>query len=163
MIIAMRNEDFLDFLRYIKLPRGTLLSDGTTYRLGKQDFPPRKLRQELDSFEKILVLSDGNLHVVGGVLFYGSVDIQVTTLPRYRGRGYMSAIHKNGILKSECYPGQKVSIEPRELRSMNDFLKRDHMLRMIGLRAKNLPEVYSWLKCFHQVDCTEEEFINAYS
>lgn len=91
----MRNEDFLDFLRYIKLPRGILLVDGTTYCLEKQDFPPRKFRQELDSFEKILVLSDGNLHVVGGVLFYGSVDIQVTTLPRYRNRGYMSAIHKN--------------------------------------------------------------------
>lgn len=36
----MRNEDFLDFLRYIKLPRGILLGDGTTYRLKKQDFPP---------------------------------------------------------------------------------------------------------------------------
>ena len=159
----MKNEDFLAFLRYIKLPRGTLLSDGTTYRLGKEDFPPRKFRQELDSFEKILVLSDGNLHVVGGVLFYGSVDIQVTTLPHYRGRGYMSAIHRNGILESECYPGQKVSIEPGELRSMDDFLIRDHMLRMIGLRAKNLPEVYSWLNCFHLVDCSEVEFLRRYS
>lgn len=159
----MRNEDFLDFLRYITLPRGTLLGDGTTYCLEKQDFPPRKFRQELDSFEKILVLSDGNLHVVGGVLFYGSVDIQVTTLPRYRNRGYMSAIHKNGILEAECYPRQRVSIEPSELRSMDDFLKRDHMLRMIGLRAKNLPEVYSWLNCFHQVDCSKEDFINTYS
>ena len=69
----MRNEDFLDFLRYIKLPRGTLLEDGTTYRFCKSDFPPRKFRQELDTFEKILVLSDGLGHVVGGVLFYGTV------------------------------------------------------------------------------------------
>lgn len=159
----MRNEDFLDFLRYIKLPCGTLLYDGTTYRLGKQDFPPRKFRQELDSFEKILVLSDGDYHVVGGVLFYGRVDIQVTTLPRYRGQGYMSAIHKNGILESECYPGQQVSIEPSEIRRMEDFLKRDYMLRMIGLRPKNLPEVYRWLRFLHQVDCSEEEFINTYS
>ena len=159
----MRNEDFLDFLRYIKIPRGRLLGDGTTYRLCNSDFPPRKFRQELDSFEKILVLSDGFGHVVGGVLFYGSVDIQVTILPKYRGRGYMSEIHKNGILESECYPEQQVSIEPRELRSMNDFLKRDHMLRMIGLRAKNLSEVYSRLKYLHQIDCTEEEFISAYS
>ncbi len=30
-------------------------------------------------------------HVVGGVIFYGSVDMQVTMLPQYRGRGYMSA------------------------------------------------------------------------
>lgn len=159
----MRNEDFLDFLRYIKLPRGMLLNDGTTYRLGKEDFLPRKFRHELDAFEKILVLSDGNLHVVGGVLFYGNVDIQVTILPQSRGRGYMSAIHRNGVLESECYPGQKVSIEPGELRSMDDFLKRDHMLRMIGLRAKNLPKVYSWLRCLHQIDCSEEEFLRMYS
>ena len=90
----MRNEDFLAFLRYIKLPRGTLLSDGTTYRLGKGDFPPRKFRQELDSFEKILVLSDGNRHVVGGVLFYGSADIQVMTRLHYRGRGYMVSVKR---------------------------------------------------------------------
>lgn len=117
----------------------------------------------MDSFEKILVLSDGNLHVVGGVLFYGSYDLQVTTLPRYRNRGYMSAIHRNGILESECYPGQRVSIEPSELRSMDDFLKRAHMLRMIGLRAKNLPEVYSWLRMLRQIDCSEEEFARMYS
>ena len=159
----MRNEEFLDLLRYIKLPRGVLLDDGTTYRLGKKDFPPRKFRQELDSLEKILILSDGNLHVVGGVLFYGSDDIQVTTLPKYRNQGYMSAIHKNGILESECYPEQRVSIELSELRSMNDFLKRDHMLRMIGLRAKNLSDVYSWLKYIHQVDCSEEAFVCKYS
>ena len=82
----MRNEDFLDFLRYIKLPRGILLGDGTTYKLEKQDFPPRKFRRELEAFEKILVLSDGFDHVVGGVLFYGSYDIQVTILPRYRNQ-----------------------------------------------------------------------------
>lgn len=159
----MRNEDFLDFLRCIKLPRGTLLGDGTTYRLCKSDFPARKFRKELDSFEKILVLSDGYEHVVGGVLFYGNVDIQVTILPKYRGRGYMSAIHRNGILESECYPEQKVSIEVGELRSLDDFLVRDHMLRMAGLRAKNLPEIYGWLKMLRQVECSEEEFVKRYS
>ena len=159
----MRNEDFLDFLRYIKLPRGILLGDGTTYKLEKQDFPPRKFRSELEAFEKILVLSDGRDHVVGGVLFYGSYDIQVTILPRYRNQGYMSAIHKNGILASECYPGQQVSIVTDELRSMDDFLRRNHMLRMAGLKAKNLTEVYKWLSFFHQVDCSEEEFIHRYS
>ena len=75
----------------------------------------------------------------------------------------MSAIHKNGILAEECYPRQKVSIEPSELRSMEDFLKRDHMLRIIGLSAKNLPEVYKWLRMFRQVDCSEEEFIRRFS
>ena len=114
-------------------------------------------------FEKMLVLSDGNNHAVGGVLFYDSFDIQVTTLPKYRGRGYMSAIHKNGIMKSECYPDQKVSIVVDELRSLDDFLVRDHMLRMAGLRANNLPKVYEWLKYFRQVECSEEEFVRMYS
>ena len=111
----------------------------------------------------MLVLSDGNYHVVGGVLFYGSVDIQVTTLPKFRRQGYMSKIHRNGILASECYPNQKVSVAERELRSMDDFLVRDHMLRMAGLRAKNLPDVYKWLKMFRQVDCTEDEFLAEFS
>lgn len=99
----MTNDKFIEILRYIRLPRGTLLYDGTTYRLCRQDFPPRKFRDDLRMFEKMLVLSDGNDQVVGGVLFYDNFDIQVTTLPKYRGRGYMSAIHKNGIMESECY------------------------------------------------------------
>lgn len=65
----MRNDDFLDFLMYIDLPSGTLLGDLTTYRLCKCDFPSRKFWKELVNFEKILVLSDGFEHVVGGVLF----------------------------------------------------------------------------------------------
>ena len=159
----MRNEDFLDFLRYIKLPRGTLLRDGTTYRFTKEDYPPRKFREELASFEMILVLSDGSNHVVGGVLFYGSTDIQVTTLPKYRGQGFMSAIHKNGILATECYPDQKVSIVTSELHSLDDFMMRQRMLEMAGLRAKNLPEVYSWLRMFGFVNCSEEDFIHRFS
>lgn len=160
----MRNDDFIELLHYIKLPCGTLLCDGTTYRLGKEDYPPRKLKKELEYFEKILVLSDGMDNVVGGVLFYGSYDIQVTVFPRQRGKGYMSAIHKNGILKSECYPGQQVSIAVDELRSMNDFLLRDHMLKMAGLRAKNLPEVYRHLSFFHMVDeYDEERFLQDFS
>ena len=159
----MRNEDILDFLRYIKLPRGVRLRDGTTYRLGRHDFPPRKFREDLDDFEKILVLSDGDYHVVGGVLFYGSVDVQVSTLPRYRGHGYMSKIFKNGILAEKCYPGQKASIVLSELRCMEDFLKRHHLLSMIGVRAKNLQEVYKRLSMLEQVNCDEEEFIRIFS
>lgn len=159
----MRNDDFMFFLKSLKPPCGVLLCDGTTYRLEKKDFLHGKLRKELDAFEKILVLSDGNYHVVGGVLFYGDVDIQATVLPRFRGRGYMSAIHKNGIMKSECYPEQRVSIVPEELECMNDFLLRDHLLRLIGLRAKNLGEVYKHLSFFGWVDCSEEDFIRAYS
>lgn len=129
----------------------------------KKNFPPRKFKNDLDAFEKILVLSDGESHVVGGVLFYGSYDIQVTTLPRHRGCGYMSAIHKNVILASECYDNQQVSIVATELKCMDDFLIRHHMLKMAGLIANNLPEVYGWLRTIHAVDCDEETFIKEFS
>lgn len=160
---TMRNEDFLAILQYIKLPCGTLLRDGVTYRLGKQNFPIDRFSDELDSFDKILVLSDGNNHVVGGVLFYDCYDIQATILPKYRGLGYMSAIHKNGVLTDELYPGQKVSIATDELNCMDDFLMRDHLLQMIGLNAKNLSEVYRWLNMIGKVNCSEKEFISRYS
>lgn len=160
----MTNERFMEILRYIRLPRGTLLNDGTTYRLEKDDFPPRKFKKELEGFEKILVLSDGNGRVVGGVLFYDNVDIHVTTLPKYWSHGYMSAIHKNGILAEECYPNQKVSIVCKELESIEDFLLRNHMLKMAGLRAKNLLEVYERLNFINQVDGYDEEsFLREFS
>ena len=159
----MRKEVFQSILLYIKLPCGTLLRDGVTYCLGKQDFPTGKFSEELESFEKILVLTDGNNHVVGGVLFYDRCDIQATILPKYHGQGYMSAIHRNGVLTDELYPGQKVSIATDELRCMDDFLKRDHLLQMIGLSAKNLPDVYRRLSMLRQVNCSEKEFINMYS
>lgn len=53
--------------------------------------------------------------------------------------------------------------ESKYLRLADDFLVRDHMLRMTGFRATNLPEVYGWLKCFRQIDCSEEEFVRKYS
>ena len=100
----MRNETFEEILRSIRLPLGTLLSDGSTYRVEKQDFRvlSRRHQKDLDMFEKFLVLSDGLGTVVGGVLFYGAVDIQATVLEDYRGHGFMSAIHHNGIMAAEC-------------------------------------------------------------
>lgn len=65
----MTNDTLLSILRYIKRPRGTLLYDGTTYRLTKQDFPPRRFRDDLEAFDKLAVLSDGNNNAAGGVLF----------------------------------------------------------------------------------------------
>lgn len=159
----MKNNTFTDILRYIKLPCGTLLSDGTTYRLERADFPTQKFRKDLELFEKMLVLSDGKNNVVGGVLFYGNVDIQATTLPEYRNRGYMCAISKNGILQSECYDGQQVSIAPGELENMDDFLLRYHLLQIAGLKVKNLKEIFDELNFFRAVSMREDEFIKRYS
>lgn len=85
-------------------------------------------------FEKFLVLTDGMGTVVGGVLFYGSVDIQATVLEEYRGRGFMSAIHHNGIMSTECYEEQKVSIVMKdryetELEELNQLTKKRDELR----------------------------------
>ena len=158
----MTNDTLLSILRYIKLPRGTLLDDGTTYRLIKHDFPPRKFKDGLEMFDKLLVLSDGNYNAVGGVLFYGPVDIQATTLPKYRGQGYMSAISRNGILRSECYEDQQVSIYEKELRTMDDFLMKYHLIETAGLKVKNLPKIYKELVFWRAVDMSEEEFIRTY-
>lgn len=146
----MRNETFEEILRSIRLPLGTLLFDEKTYRVEKQDFRAlgKRHQKDLNMFEKFLVLSDGERSVVGGVLFYGAVDIQATMLEEYRGRGFMSAIHHNGIMSAECYEGQKVSIVTSEFYTMDEFLCRNHLLKMAGLTAKNLPEVYAHLRCF---------------
>ena len=121
------------------------MRDGTTFRLEKKDYPIL-YKDDLKYFNRILVLTDGNMHVVGGVLFYSN-DIQVTILPKYRGHGYMSAIHKNGILQEECNNEgiASVSLEFSELNSMDDFLLRRHMLSYTDLDINNLDIVYDHL------------------
>lgn len=49
----------------------------------------------------------------------------------------MSTISKNGILRSECYEGQQVSIDVRELDNMNDFL-RYRLVETAVLRVKEI-------------------------
>ena len=62
----------------------------------------------------MLVLSNEH-RVVGGVLFYGSVDIHIFVLPEYRGKHFMSKIHNNGILKAELPPKQKISLNINDI------------------------------------------------
>ena len=164
----MRNDDFEELLRRIKLPMGILLDDETTFRIEEPLFSQlgRKAIRELTNFEKFLVLSDGCLNVVGGVLFYGNTDLQVTILPEHRGNHYMSTIHKNGILASECYEGQRVSLELHEIKTMDDFLLRIHMLNYIDVPAKNMIEVYKhlkWLRLPELVTYDENRFVREFS
>ena len=164
----MRNSDFEELLRKIKLPMGVLLADGKTFRIEEPLFHlfGKTAVKELTNFEKFLVLSDGKLNVVGGVLFYGNTDLQVTIFPEYRGSHYMSSIHKNGILMSECYEGQRVSLEVREIDTMDDFLLRIHMLKYVGIPVKNLSEIYKHLKFFRvpELDGVDEDtFVREYS
>lgn len=162
--LLMTNDDFLYMLKHIDLPCGVLLSDNTTYRLETNDYSTLKYKEELEGIDKVLVISDGKLNVVGGVLFYGGYDIQITTLPQYRNKGYMSAIHRNGILYRECYPNLYVSLVTREIRHWQDFHLRHHLVKLAGLIIRNLPEVYKHLFIIRETNgYTEEAFIKKFS
>lgn len=137
----MTMEAFDCILRHITLPIGKLLEDGRTYRLslseGDIEIQDEEAWKMLGYFDKLLVLSDGEGHVVGGVLFYGRFDLQVLMLDEYKGCGYMSAIHGNGILRAELDPEQEVSICMDGIASVDDFNMKVHLLSLIGLKAKN--------------------------
>ena len=82
----MTNEGFRVVLSNIKLPCGKLLDDGTTYFLEWDDVPivysPTNMvrgNKPVNLLEgcPLLVLSDGNNNVVGGVVIWGHDDIQI--------------------------------------------------------------------------------------
>ncbi len=143
----MTESAFENLLRSIHLPFGELLPDGSTYRVTSKDFEllTDKQRKDLVTLDKFLIVTDKGTKVVGGVLFYGEYDIQITIFPEYRNRHYMSAIHQNGILKSECYPNQRVTLVPDAIESFDDFRKKHYLLSCLQLRATNIEEVFEHL------------------
>lgn len=172
-MITITETDFEKILRSIRLPIGQLLDDGSTYRVSLDDFvhlKPRD-RKELSGFEKFLVLTDNGKCVVGGILFYGPYDIQAFTLKEFRGMHFMSNIHRNGILKSECYHNQMVSVEYQMISSYDDFLMKHHLLSCAGLQIKNLGKIYDYFNVFRNLseeyngfqNVSREEFIDKFS
>lgn len=168
----MKDEVFEEILRCVKLPLGELLQDGSTYRITSKDFNKfdTKHIKELCDFDKFLVLTNGQLIVVGGILFYGSVDIQATIFLEYRGKHFMSSIHKNGILKSECYPNQKVTISKHTIESFDDFCMKHYLLSCAELKVSNLTEIHKYFNIFKECEKFEgfqqdnlEEFIERFS
>jgi len=168
----MRNEVFEEILQCVELPLGELLSDGNTYRIAAREFNKinTKHQEELNLFEKFLALTCNQKTVVGGVLFYGSTDIQVMIFPEYRGNHYMSKIHKNGILESECYENQQVTVSKDTIESFNDFCMKHYLLSCADLKISNLAEIYKYFNMFK--DCNRfggfqhyslEEFIKKFS
>ena len=145
----MKEEVFEEILRCVHLPLGELLCDNSTYRISADDFCNIKTKHidELNNFDKFLVLSKEQ-EVVGGVLFYGATDIQATIFPEYRGMHFMSEIHKNGILKSECYPNQKVNVSKYTLNSFGDFLMKHYLLSCADLKISNLAEIHKYFNMF---------------
>ncbi len=166
----MTDETFEKLLRKIKLPLGDLLSDKSTYRLVSKDFKELKgFIKALSSFEKMLVLTHEQ-KVVGGVLFYNSVDIHAFVLPEYRGKHFMSKIHKNGILKAELYPEQQVTVNISDIESFDDFVMKHYLISRIGLKVSNLMEIYNYFSKynFDEEYCgfnkfSENEFIEKFS
>ena len=83
---------------------------------------------------------------------------------------YMSAIHKNGILKSECYPDQHISIAKYEIKSFDDFLMKHYLASLIGVKITNLAEIHSYMTWFKLSDknrgfhmLSKEDFISKFS
>lgn len=141
---------------------GKLLCDGNTYRIVLADF--NKIRtshkKELENFEKFLLLTLDQ-KTVGGILFYGSTDIQMIVFPEYRDKYIMSEICKNGILKHKIYPNQKATISTSTIESFDDFLKKHYLLTCAQIKISNLSEVYKHFKLIRYSDNYKE--INKYS
>ena len=159
----MTEDDFKLFLKNVKISSGELLCDQTTYKFYTNDLPKNRFTNQLPENTKVLVLTDGNFNVVGGILFYRAKDIQVYIFPNHRRKGYMRAVHANGILRNELYPEQQVSLHKWNIRTLEDFLCRQHLLSLIGLIPNNLSEIYKWLILRKQINCTEKEFIQMYT
>ena len=153
----MREEAFEEILRKVKLPLGELLYDGSTYRVASDDFHKIRTRhkKELNFFDKFLILTYDQ-KIAGGVLFYGAVDIQLIIFPEYRHKHIMSAICKNGILKSECYPNQKATISTKTIESFDDFLMKHYLLSNAQIQISNLSELFRHFNYFKYSDNYEE-------
>lgn len=153
----MTEETFEEILRSVKLPLGTLLDDGNTYRVASDDFHIIKTRhiKELTFFDKFLVVTC-NQEVAGGVLFYGTVDIQLIIFSEYRKKHIMSEICKNGILKAECYPNQKATISTKTIESFDDFLMKHYLLSIAGIKISNLDKLFDHFNYFKYSDNYEE-------
>lgn len=168
----MKEEVFEEILRAISLPVGEPLQDGNTYRVTNKDFHCIKTshKDELVSFEKFLVLTCNREYVVGGILFYGPVDMQAIVFPEHRGKHFMSEIHKNGVLKQEIYPEQRATVSKKEIKSFDDFCMKHYLLSCIGVKISNLPEIYDYYQNFKTCDRfrglqepSKDMFISTYS
>lgn len=164
----MTEQAFEDLLRSIHLPFGELLPDGSTYRVTAKDFIhfTDKQRNDLVALDKFLIVTDKGTKIVGGVLFYGDYDIQITIFPEYSNRHFMSCIHKKVILKAEVSSNQRVTLLPNAIDSFDDFKKKHYLLSCIHLRAANIEEVFKHLSFWKSPEIekyTKESFTAEFS
>ncbi len=148
--VLMMEEELSLFLNNVTLPFGELLSDGKTFRIS-EELTAKITRKPKNAFiwpSKMLILSDGHNKAVGGLVFFGNMDIMALMLPQYVGCGYMSEVCKNGIIKSELYEDQHVGIDTGCLNSFDDFKMKIHLLNDIGIVPKNLVKLYEYMHLF---------------
>ena len=148
-----------EFIKTVKLPIGQELFDRCTYRVDPLYYLDldQKFRKAVAYYSKVLILSDGLDHPIGGVFFDGSSTLIMYMLEEYRTFKHMSAICHNGILRSECYPYQAVRIPLDSLDSYEYFQKIHHMMLCCGLRINNLDA------CFEKLLNISEEVAGCYA
>lgn len=138
----MTEFDFALILRHIAAPEGSVMSDGTSYFFSEEQTLNVIKAMGCDGeLSRLLVLTNNGCTVVGGVGFYGDYDFQEYIFPEYRRQGYMSAVCKNGILKSVLYPKQRVTLVSSALCCVDDVDSKLHLLDLLGLVPANLDEV----------------------
>ena len=148
-----------EFIKTVKLPIGQELFDRCTYRVDPLYYLDldQKFRKAVAYYSKVLILSDGLDHPIGGVFFDGNSTLIMYMLEEYRTFKHMSAICHNGILRSECYPYQAVRIPLDSLDSYEYFQKIHHMMLCCGLRINNLDA------CFEKLLSISEEVAGCYA
>ena len=138
----MTEFDFALFLRHVVVSEGSVMSDGTSYFFSEdQTLNALKTMGSDSELSRLLVLTSNGYTVVGGVGFYGSFDFQIYVFSEYRHQGYMSAVCKNGILKSILYPKQRVTLVKSALYCVDDVDSKLHLLDLLGLVPANIDEV----------------------
>lgn len=171
----MTDTEITALLKDINTANREYLQDGTTFRIegnGLEEVNQKITREIVGAWpSKVLVLTDGAGVAIGAVVFYGSMNLEIFMLPEYRGKGYMSALHKNGILKSELYANQKVwhDMDYPSLPSLDALKMHVHLLRYLGLALNpaDLDMMYlimHYAPRFHGLPGYDKEsFINEFS
>lgn len=147
----MTSNLFLKFLRYCESndmeflkENAILLRDNSTYLLHEDVFD-RVKPSFMKDYEghRILILTDQDI-VVGGILFYGNYDMQVEMFPEFQGCGFMSEVHQNGIINSNLYNHQRISIDIDMIKDQDDLDMKLYLLSYLDVKIRNIKDISKW-------------------
>ena len=121
----MTERTFNKVLKLINLPigkevkPGIIETDGTEVTDNIKDRWKDKIEKyqyTIENFDRIYILTDKD-KVVGGVLLYGNVDMQIYVFPEYRKKGYASRFMK----EKEIFEGQDATIGMDTVKNEDDL------------------------------------------